>query len=210
MKKIIVLLLFLSSTIVQAQTQIDSIQFIGTTADSLVFFVHSSANIEVFEYHVDYEENLDNIRVNILYSGGWDEPECYCPIQTEIKIKKDIYLKAIILIMFRRPIGGPEENPDYSDYWLADSKEIDLANITSFDNFLILSKIVISPNPVQNIFQINLGENKVVNLEIYDTLGKLRLSKNITSEKEIDISFLSSGLYFVFIDRKYISKIIKK
>lgn len=204
--------------IVQAQTQIDSIQFIGATVDNLVFIVHSSADIEVFEYYVKYEEESDIIKVNIQYSSGWDEPECYCPIQTEIKIKKNVYLKAFVSIMIRYPIGGTEENPEYSDdYQLRGSKEIYLSNfnetiinITSINSSPVLSKIVIFPNPVQNIFHINLGENKTANLEIYDIQGSLLLHKNIIAEKEIDVSFLSSGLYFVIIDRKYISRIIKK
>ena len=208
MKKIIILLLLLSSTIVKAQTQIDSIQFIGSTTDSLVFIVHSSINIDIIECYIESEGDLNNVKVNILYSGR--DIDCYCPVQITIKIKKDIYQKAIVSIMLRNVIGGTEENPEYSAYWLADSKEIDLANTTSIDNFLILSKIVIFPNPIHNVFQINLGDNKVANLEIYDTIGSLRLSKDITSEKEIDISFLPSGLYFVLIDRKYISNIIKK
>jgi len=216
MKKNIILVLLFFSTIVQAQTQtqtqIESIQFIGITADSLVFIVHSSISGGVTpEYYVESEEEEDNIKVNILYSEAIPSAECYCPVQTTIKIKKNIYLKAIVSIKIRYAIGGTEENPVYSnEYQLIDSKEIDLSNITSIDNFSILSKIAIFPNPVQNIFHVNLGENKMANLEIHDTQGNLLFSKNIISEKGIDVSFLSSGLYFVFIDRKYVSHIIKK
>ena len=211
MKKTIILVLLFFSTIVQAQTQIDSIQFIGTTADSLVFVAHSSADIEVFKYSVEYEEEADIIRVNILYSAGWNEPDCYCPIQTEIKIKKDICQMAIVSIMTRRPIGGTEESPEYADdYWLIGSKEIDLANIINIDNPTVLNEFLIYPNPTQNVFHINLGENKAVNLEIYDIKGYLLLCENITPEKGIDISFLSSGSYLVLIDGKYISRIIKE
>jgi len=209
MKKNIILVLLLFSTIVQAQTQIDSTQFIGITADSLVFIVHSSIDSEIMKYSVEYEEESDNIKANILYSAGLDI-DCYCPVQTTIKIKKDIYQKAIVSLMIRYPIGGTEENPKYSDYFLRDSKEIDLPNITSIDNYPILSKITIFPNPVENIFHINLRESRTVNLEIFDIQGNLLLCKNITHEKGIDVSFLSSGLYFVFIDRKYISHLIKK
>ena len=72
------------------------------------------------------------------------------------------------------------------------------------------SNFKIFPNPVEDVLHINLGENKTANLKIYNLQGSLLLNKNITSEKGIDVSFLSSGLYFVVIDKQYISSIIKK
>jgi len=204
MKKIITLVLLFFSTIVQAQTRIDFIQFIGATADSLVFIVHSSIDSEIVEYNVEYKEEFDNIKVNVLYSAGLDI-DCYCPVQTTIKIKKDIYQKAIVSLMIRYPVGVA-----YSDYFLRDSKEIDLSNIASIDNLSILSKIAIFPNPVQNMFHINLEESKVLNLEIYDIQGNLLLNNKVTSEMGIDVSFLSSGLYFVVINKEHTYKIIKE
>ena len=210
-KKYTILALLFLLTIVKAQAQIDSIQFVGTTADSLIFAVHFTASSVIHKYNVEYEEDTDIIKVNILFSMGWLDLDCYCPIQRTIKIKKNSYQKAFVSIMFRNPIGGTEENPTYSDdYWLDDSKEIDLSNITSVFNPTVSNKISIFPNPVQNVFHVNLGENKVANLEIYDIHGNLLLCKDITSEKGIDISFLSSGLYIVLIDKKYIGSIIKE
>ena len=162
------------------------------------------------EHYVEYEEEVDNIKVNIFYSEVFPHIDCYCPAQTTIKIKKDAYSKAIVSIMFRNAIGSTEENLGYSVYRLYDSKEIDLSSVMSIDNSSILSTIAIFPNPVQNVFHINLRESKTVNLEIYDIQGSLLLSKNTTPEKGIDVSFLSSGLYFVLIDKKHIGHIIKK
>jgi len=211
MKKYILFILLFFSTIVQAQTQIDSIQFIGSTADSLAFVVHSTESAEIFETYVEYEEDMNTIRINVLYSMGWNQLDCYCPIQTEIKIKKDIYSKAIVSLKIRYPIGGPEENPEYSDeYLLRDSKEIDLANIINIDNPTVSNELLIYPNPTQNVFHVNLRESKMANLEIYDMQGHLLLCENITPEKGIDISFLPSGLYFVLIDGKYIGNVIKE
>lgn len=212
MKKILIFIIILLSfsTIVKAFSKIDSIQFIGTTADSLVFIVHSSADIDVFEYYLEYEENSDNIRVNMLYSGGWNVPDCYCPIQTKIKIKKDIYSKAIVSLMIRKPIGGTEKNPEYSDYGFVDSIEIDLLNIANINNTLISNKFLISPNPVQKTFFVDTEGNKTTNLEIYNPQGNLLLCKNVTNKAEIDISFLPQGLYFIVIDKNYIYKIIKE
>jgi|GEM_PF-2716856 len=211
MKTNILLILLFFSTIVQAQTQIDSIQFIGTTSDSLVFVVHSTESDQILETYVEYEEDMSVIKINVLYTMGWLQLDCYCPIETTVKIKKDTYSKAIVSLKQRYPTGGTEDNPTYSDdYKLNDSKEIDLANITNIFNPHVSSKVLIYPNPIQNVFYVNLGESTTGNLEIYDTLGNLWLCENIISEKGIDVSFLSSGLYFIFIDKKYISSIIKK
>ena len=214
MRKIIILALLLCSTIiVQAQSQIDSIKFIDTTTDSLVYIVHSSISSGVTsEYYVECEKETDNVNINILYLEAFPHADCYCPVQTTIKIEKDIYLKAIVSIKVRHAIGGTRENPIYSDkYVLIDSKEVDLAtNVTNVFNSTILNKFSIFPNPVRNVFYTNLEENKTANLEIYNLQGSLLLSKNIISEEKIDVSFLSSGMYFVFIDRKSIGRIIKE
>ena len=212
MKKVFILVLLLLPTIVQAQTQIDSIQFIGTTADSLEFVVHFTlAGTGVVPDSVEYEGDVDNIRVNIFYKVIPPPVDCYCQFERTFKIKKDIYQKAIVSIWMLPVIGGTVENPEYpDDYYLWDSIEIDLSNITSIDNFPVLSKIAISPNPAQNVFHVNLSENKTANLEIYDIQGSLLLSKNIISEERIDVSFLSSGLYFIVINKEHIYKIIKE
>jgi len=54
MKKYIILVLLFFSTIVQAQTQIESIQFIGTTADSLVFVINSTISGGADDFSVGY------------------------------------------------------------------------------------------------------------------------------------------------------------
>ena len=94
MRKIIILALLLCSTIiVQAQSQIDSIKFIDTTTDSLVYIVHSSISSGVTsEYYVECEKETDNVNINILYLEAFPHADCYCPVQTTIKIEKDIYL----------------------------------------------------------------------------------------------------------------------
>jgi len=199
MKKNLILVLLFFPTIVQAQTQIDSIQFIGNIADSLVFVVHSTISGGADDYSVEYIEEGSTVKVNMLYTQI-KQTDCYCPFQDTIKIKKIIYTKAIVEV---KVCFG-------QDCWLVGIKEIDLSNIASIDDSLISSKIVIFPNPVQNVLYIGLRENKAVNLEIYSTQGNLLLSKNMASDKVIDVSFLTSGLYFVFVDRKYFSKIIKK
>jgi hypothetical protein len=210
-KKTIILVQLFLSTIVQVQAKIDSIKLVEITVDSLIFVVYSTESDEIFERYVEYEEDMNTIKINVLYSMGWNELDRYFPIETTIKIKKDTYSKAIVSLKGRYPTGGTEEEPLYSNgYELWDTKEIDLLNITNIDNPVISNGFLIYPNPVQDIFHLNLGENKTVNLEIYGILGNLLLCKDVVSEKGIDVSFLSSGSYVVLIDRKYIAHIIKK
>ena len=210
MKKITILLLLFLLAIVQAQAQIDSIKLVDTTTDSLVFAVHFTISSSLHVDNVEYEKDTDAIKINILYSLGFIM-DCYCPEQTIIKIKKNSYQKAIVSIAFRYPIGGGAGNPIYSDdYKVDDSMEIDLANITSIFNPAVSNKVSIFPNPAQNVFYVNIGENKTADLEIYDIHGSLLLRKDVTSGKGIDVSSLSSGLYVVLIDRKYIGNIIKE
>jgi len=134
MKKHIIFVLLFFSTIIQAQAQIDSIKLVSITSDSLIFAVYSTESDEILERHVEYEEDINAIKANVLYSMGWYELDCYCPIETIIRIKKDTYSKAIVSLKGRYPTGGTDEEPLYSNgYELWDTKEIDLLNITNID-----------------------------------------------------------------------------
>ena len=221
MQKILIipLLLFTITAHPQHIGQIDSIKLVETISDSLAFVVHSSINGGAFgvgeDWHpakiekVEYVEEDNTIKVNILYSQVI-LADCYCHEQTIIKIKKDVYIKAVVEVKIRGKIGGTEENPEFGDYRHVDIKELDLSSITNiFDNSLGVYKVFIYPNPIQNVFYINLGENKTMNFELYNIQGILLLSKSIITEANVDISFLSSGLYFIVVDKKYVYKIIK-
>jgi len=195
---------------------IDNIELIEITADSLVFKVVSTINGGATGFNMEQLENIEyikneednSIKINILYSQVF-ATDCYCDVETIIKIKKDVYTKAVVEVMLRTWKSGTPENPAFSDYRSIDDKEIDLSNITNTGNPPVLDNTALFPNPVQNVFYVNLEENKTGNLEMYDLQGGLMLTKNITSGEEIDVSFLPSGVYTVLIDKKYIGSIIK-
>lgn len=202
---ILLIVLFLP-TIVQAQftEQIDSIKFQGITNDSLAFIVHSTicggvSSFDGIEY-LEIENN--NVKVNIRYTD--DELDCYCPWQTIIKIKEYIYVKAFIEVMVR------SNNSGTSDYRSIGIKEIDMSNVSIVKNIIHSKQNGIFPNPVQNMFYIDLEEDQSGSLEIYDIHGSLLLNKNVVAKEKIDVSFLCSGLYIIIVDRKYIYKIIKQ
>ena len=201
MKKIITLVLLFFLITVHAQPeQIDSIKLVNITADNLVFVVHSTVNGGADYSVIEYIEDEDVIKVNILYVQTAQE-DCFCELRDTIRIKKDTYTKAIVEVRLR----------NLHDYIrLVGIQKIDLLNIVSIHNPTISNKISVFPNPVQNVFHVNLGENKRANLEIYDIQGRLLLSEVIIYRKGIDVSSLSSGLYFIVVDKESVYKIIKE
>jgi hypothetical protein len=79
-----------------------------------------------------------------------------------------------------------------------------------------LSEILISPNPTQNIININLGNNDFSNstIEILDLLGKTVYKETVTQQQlKIDLNKLTSGVYLVRFSNtvgNQVKKIIKK
>jgi len=55
-------------------------------------------------------------------------------------------------------------------------------------------QISVYPNPAKNRIQVSSGGHKIILISIYDMLGKEMIS---TTEKEIDVSKLPEGVYFM-------------
>ncbi|MFY8189134.1 MAG: alpha-amylase family glycosyl hydrolase [Flavobacterium sp.] len=56
------------------------------------------------------------------------------------------------------------------------------------------------PNPTNGLLQIsglNLPLNETIHIEIIDALGRKHLANQLNDEKTIDVSFLSTGLYWI-------------
>ena len=60
-------------------------------------------------------------------------------------------------------------------------------------------KFLLSPNPANNTFHLEFEnrKNKIYEYQIFNSLGALILKEKIKSSKNIDISRLSAGIYFV-------------
>lgn len=81
-------------------------------------------------------------------------------------------------------------------------------NTTNFD----LNKTILYPNPVETNFYISAPNQTVLKVEIYNSLGKLMKTQNDGS-KVVDISDLTSGIYFVKLyseDANVVKKIVKR
>jgi len=71
----------------------------------------------------------------------------------------------------------------------------------------------IYPNPFENHLNISFNQkmNSSYSLKIYNSIGKLVLSENLSNQqKEIDLSNLDDGFYYVHINNSRIYKVIKK
>jgi hypothetical protein len=66
----------------------------------------------------------------------------------------------------------------------------------------------ISPNPSSGIFSVKTDKNLKIN--VFNTIGKLILKKEISDGSEVDLSNTSAGVYFYQIQSIDNQEIIKK
>ena len=75
------------------------------------------------------------------------------------------------------------------------------------------STITIFPNPASNKISTEIGESKGVFLQIFNSIGAKVFESNLNEAKtELDISFLSAGIYTVHLSHQngtYVKKLIK-
>lgn len=92
------------------------------------------------------------------------------------------------------------------------SARVNIQSTLNSETFII-DNFKLSPNPVIDILNIE-DENQIKNIRIYNQLGQMVLSKEIKNNKgQLDLSFISSGIYTIFIetDNRIINKkLIKK
>tara|TARA_R110002050_G_scaffold95549_4_gene198910 strand:- start:29931 stop:32273 length:2343 start_codon:yes stop_codon:yes gene_type:complete len=74
------------------------------------------------------------------------------------------------------------------------------------------SSINIFPNPVENILFFTT-EMEIIKVSVYSSTGSLVLEKKVANNNSIDVSKLSTGIYFIMTNkdgRQIVKKIIKK
>ena len=76
-----------------------------------------------------------------------------------------------------------------------------------------LSKLIIYPNPINEIMTIKFPSATIAEVVIYNILGEETMRNSISDlSNQIDISYLKSGLYLVSIETETLAitkKIIK-
>ncbi len=100
---------------------------------------------------------------------------------------------------------------DFNGDDLLDVASVDYQNneVNWFENLgenlsvpdLISNAVQIFPNPAKDQFMLN-GINEVVELVIYDMLGKRIMTISAQPDKPINISSLQSGMYMVKLSEK--------
>ncbi len=85
-------------------------------------------------------------------------------------------------------------------------------NVTREIAGLNMKKLVISPNPVKEILKLH-NVDKDVSVKIVDMTGKLVLSKTIGKkelDKNVDVSLLMNGIYFISVENSSPVKFLKE
>lgn len=103
-------------------------------------------------------------------------------------------------------LQGVQSLVDYYGYTNCSVNSSCLLNISNFENE---KKIIIFPNPVDDILFINTNNDNLQNVSVYNSLGQLILENQRTS---IDVSNLQNGIYFVkvsYFEKEYSHTFIK-
>lgn len=87
--------------------------------------------------------------------------------------------------------------------------QITLQDATLSTNNFDIEDFKVFPNPVSNILQVSINDDFEFELEVYSALGERVLS---SKSNKVDLSSLSSGIYYLFIssdNKRVFRKIIK-
>ena len=81
------------------------------------------------------------------------------------------------------------------------------------ENFDLNKGLGIYPNPANNVINIAVGSSDVLptSYTIFNTIGQVVAVKNVSSvsDLQIDINSITTGVYFIKIDRQNASKTFK-
>ena len=81
---------------------------------------------------------------------------------------------------------------------------------TGTDGGSLNDKIKIFPNPTDSVLNIETTENtKVINVEIYDILGRLMHIEPLQSSKVVNVNYLKSGNYILRLTKKNVVLAVK-
>ena len=159
--------------------------------------------------HTNRVEIRDDNEVSFIFDGIYlpdsttDEPNSHGFIAYKIKPKSDVIVGDIM----------PNQADIFFDFNPAITTNIVTTEITSslsVDENLI-SKFYVYPNPTTGVLNIK-SNSSIAKLEIYNNIGQVVSSE--FNKNSIDVSTLSTGLYFVRIEDSIgnleIKKIVKK
>ena len=110
----------------------------------------------------------------------------FCPVKVEFNQHGEL-------------IAVPINTNGSGDYGALGSSNFETGDFLGLDDNE-LQNFSIYPNPVSSILNIYNAEN--ANIQVYDVLGKLILTRdNISFEEQINVSQLTTGTYFIKIQK---------
>lgn len=83
-----------------------------------------------------------------------------------------------------------------ADHLVAKNIVVNPATTTSIYSKKIETKVFAYPNPTADILSIDLGEERMIGVEIYDLHGKMLLQDSQRSDSKVHVGNLNSGIYF--------------
>ena len=103
--------------------------------------------------------------------------------------------------------GGNYESG--SSGFLNSLQRADLSGILSSNSFFESLKFIITPNPTKGIIRLPESLNELYSYNIYDSSGKMVVSKSSQNNREIILGSLPRGTYFLHIKMSAFSKTFK-
>jgi len=101
------------------------------------------------------------------------------------------------------PIPYPSTLPDIGLY--------ELQWATSINEITKRNSILVFPNPTNSLLNFRTNDNNLVKIQVINILGGIITSKTIKNNSQIDVSFLTEGVYFIKIKgNSEVLKFIKK
>lgn len=89
------------------------------------------------------------------------------------------------------------------------TKPITFDILTSVTETKFKSKVSIYPNPASTSINVEVGAEKLANLELFNNLGQLLLRKELSGAITINTEEFESGLYYLRLETEH-SKTTKK
>lgn len=89
------------------------------------------------------------------------------------------------------------------------AKDLIIGTITATEDPAVQSVILLYPNPVKDILQVEISEPET-RLILRNTLGQIILEKVCKSTDELDLSGLSSGVYLIEMADRFLTRIVKE
>ncbi len=137
------------------------------------------------------------------------EKGCDSIVQTEVFVNELSILNFFEVICEGEEFMGYNQTGIYEETYIAQNgcDSLVIINLTVLEETHpdcitsstdeVLANVKVYPNPVKEVLNINPGEHRNLTANIYDSAGRLLLSKRIGSAESIDLSQIAPGLLIV-------------